>query len=88
MYRISHVHAQKVESSACAKWAHCLLELRRAASQVALSRARSRYGWSFGLIFVLEMRGVSSYEYVREKDKQGTGAKQRWAKLGPVGRYM
>lgn len=41
-----------------------------------------------GLIFVLEMRGVSSYEYVREKDKQGTGAKQRWAKLGPVGRYM
>lgn len=39
-------------------------------------------------MFVLEMRGVSSYEYVREKDKQGTGAKQRWAKLGPVGRYM
>lgn len=32
---------------------------------------------------VLEMRGVSSCEYVREKDKQGTGAKQRWEKWGP-----
>lgn len=37
------------------------------ASQVALSRARSRYGWSFGPIWMREARGVSSCEYVREK---------------------
>lgn len=40
--------------------------------------------WSLGLMCALDIRGVSSCEYVQEKeDKQGTGAKQRWVKLGP-----
>lgn len=78
------MHALK--SSELARCAHCLVTFGEA-SQVVLCRARSRsrYGWLelWADVRARYKRGIKLRVRTRKKDKQGTGAKQRTAKLGP-----